>query len=776
MNGSALCRACHRKWEHHVRKEMGFHHTSQCPRDVNGRCLSCTTTDATARPKLRSLLVRDQIRDLVHALFSHLPSNTQGHVANILYRQARTLHRGQDHSFMISIPAVIHFKILSLIAWHHYDSTIRFIQSVPRLDYAASEPWAMECRRELMTVELRAKQPTQSQSQEVVEAAEEFFRGSPNLKALKVQLRSHSGVSAELLHTPDGCRLLYDRLGIRELTLPEPADWSIRHTSEARCKVCQIYEHDSMEVSEGANMGEAVYNCMSCNGWWHESCMTDTDRQTLPPTPIANVEDGGAPPWRCQECVKKDQYAVQRVLEVVRGEDGTFYLLLEYLGYRYLEVRLESWLVDKNSELKKAYREHANTRSSLSLLYCAGAILDAMWHGQSLTELGLETKLVHQDAKLYLLSHTSLQKRGFAPGAASVIQMLVEQEHRLVIPFSLKTPHSTLDGTPMPGSQEGVGNSPNPLKRHSEPSMQAVATRLTALTDAHTSLPMALAQATAGASEWNGLGLLSGSSINDITTALSIFCSHYSAANWGDLLRREIPELTDEDAEWLCSLSEVMESREPASSTANMGQLVPTKACPRVSKRRRSGREGDMASTSQDPHAPSGTALMNAPRAGRKRSTLESSVPVRKSPRLNTEQLAPGRGTDAPPEFGTGSDQVTGQPPSPLAASQRPYRIQLSRAKRTLHGTGPRTGLLYFLQIFTTYLQFLGEHYPAKGQDPVIFFETDDRKPTKGWKAVPSAIDRNQPTTTFLYGSRILMADPLTNRSSGIGPMHGLEP
>ena len=117
-------------------------------------------------------------------------------------------------------------------------------------------------------------------------------------------------------------------------------------------------------------MGEAVHNCMSCNGWWHESCMSDTDRRTLPPTPIANVEDGGTPPWRCQECVKKDQYAVQRVLEVVRGEDGTFYLLLEYLGYRYLEVRLESWLVDKNSELKRAYRENANTRSSLSLLYC----------------------------------------------------------------------------------------------------------------------------------------------------------------------------------------------------------------------------------------------------------------------------------------------------------------------------------------------------------------------------------------------------------------------
>ena len=78
------------------------------------------------------------------------------HVANILYRQARSLHRGQDHALMISVPAVIHFKLLSLIAWHHYDSTVRLIQSVPRLDYSASEPWAMECRRELATVQLRA--------------------------------------------------------------------------------------------------------------------------------------------------------------------------------------------------------------------------------------------------------------------------------------------------------------------------------------------------------------------------------------------------------------------------------------------------------------------------------------------------------------------------------------------------------------------------------------------------------------------------------------------
>jgi hypothetical protein len=98
----------------------------------------------------------------------------------------------------------------------------------------------------------------------------------------------------------------------------------------------------------------------------------------------------------------------------------------------------------RNSELKRAYSEHANTRSSLSMLYCAGAILDAMWHGQSLKALGMDLKLVHQDARLYLISQASLHNRGFAPGMASVIQVLVAQEHRLVIPFSLKNLQCTL--------------------------------------------------------------------------------------------------------------------------------------------------------------------------------------------------------------------------------------------------------------------------------------------------------------------------------------------
>ncbi len=57
---------------------------------------------------------------------------------------------------------------------------------------------------------------------------------------------------------------------------------------------------------------------------------------------------------------------------------------------------------------------------------------------------------------------------------------------------------------------------------------------------------MALAEATRGATEWEGLDLLSGSRINDIATALSTFCSQYSPKRWGDLLRQALPELTAE--------------------------------------------------------------------------------------------------------------------------------------------------------------------------------------------------------------------------------------
>ncbi len=103
--------------------------------------------------------------------------------------------------------------------------------------------------------------------------------------------------------------------------------------------------------------------------------------------------------------------------------------------------------------------------------------------------------------------------------------------------------------------------------------------------------------------------------------------------------------------------------------------------------------------------------------------------------RLSSEHSAPWSGKCTQPELDRQSDQVAGQPPppSPLAASQRPYRIQPSRAKRNLHGAGPHAiGSLSILQTFTAFLQFIGEHYSAAGQDQLVFFETNVRMNVHG--------------------------------------------
>ena len=61
---------------------------------------------------------------------------------------------------------------------------------------------------------------------------------------------------------------------IRLLPRPQPVDWSFRHTSEARCKVCHVYEHDRMDPTDVTPPGEAVQSCMACISWWHEACMS----------------------------------------------------------------------------------------------------------------------------------------------------------------------------------------------------------------------------------------------------------------------------------------------------------------------------------------------------------------------------------------------------------------------------------------------------------------------------------------------------------------------
>ncbi len=81
----------------------------------------------------------------------------------------------------------------------------------------------------------------------------------------------------------------------------------------------------------------------------------------------------------------------------------------------YLEARPESWLEDKKGELRLAYKAHASTvRLHKGMLYCGGALLEAMRSGQSLKALGLESKLVPRERSMYLISHASLEKRGLS--------------------------------------------------------------------------------------------------------------------------------------------------------------------------------------------------------------------------------------------------------------------------------------------------------------------------------------------------------------------------
>ena len=332
-----------------------------------------------------------------------------------------------------------------------------------------------------------------------------------------------------------------------------------------------------------------------------------------------------------------------------------------------------------------------------------------------------------------------------------------------------------------------------------EPSLQTIAAHLAELAENPASLPVAPARALAGEGAWEGLGLLSGSSITDIVTALTLFCAQYGPGNWADLLRQELPGLTEDDLTWLCGLSEEMEQFEPQISPAATSLIGDGRQEPTTEARSKRGRHG----TSVDDQGASGILLETtephateqsaAQRFKRKRKTRRPSLPTRRSARLiptpavtdgaasvsdsDTEAPHTHRGTTQR-EKRVKRDLAAEQPPppSPLAASRRQFSSRLSRAQRLLYGASHRFGLLYYLQSFTAYLQCIGEQYAATGQSRVIYFPTDDMASTRDWKAIPSALDVNQPTISFISETEGQRTDPPTDRSSGVGPMHGIEP
>jgi hypothetical protein len=111
-----------------------------------------------------------------------------------------------------------------------------------------------------------------------------------------------------------------------------------------------------------------------------------------------------------------------------------------------------------------------------------------------------------------------------------------------------------------------------------------------------------------------------------------------------------------------------------------------------------------------------------------------------------------------------------------MAASQRPLRLKLSRARRRLHRGSARFGLLHYLPIFPSSKQFLGEQYCAAEQDQVVYFCTSDMVPTRGLKAIHQHLTLPNPQWYLQMRKETSRANSLPDRSSGIGPMHSKEP
>jgi hypothetical protein len=378
-----------------------------------------------------------------------------------------------------------------------------------------------------------------------------------------------------------------------------------------------------------------------------------------------------APPWRCKACIKDTKYAVQRILEVLRDEEGRFYFVLEYLGYRLWEVRLTTLVEDKKAELKLAYKEHALTRTTQSLLYCALAILDAAAQDKPFKDLGLLTKIIHPERTEFLISQATLIKRGLSPAMANVYQSLVDPAHRLVFPFNYDLLLRTTTGQTLPtlppraervhrlDGMELDNHSPAPEVGNAESATQRLtladlATHLEALT-APTSIPMALSSAleqSEGVAE--RLRWINGSSITDICMTLQLFCGEYDERNWNGLLRRMVPELSEEDCEWLSSLAAEDEHLEPTEAEMALPSSMPPPTGPAARGRRK--RKATIVIAGPNRLSPGHSAPPEQP--------------------MNTEM------DTAPVGVGAFEDPVGNQlpPPSPLAESQRPFRKQISRA------------------------------------------------------------------------------------------------
>ena len=85
----------------------------------------------------------------------------------------------------------------------------------------------------------------------------------------------------------------------------------------------------------------------------------------------------------------------------------------------YLEARPESWLEDKKGEFRLAYKEHATARPNQNMLYCAGALFDAM---QPWRDWDCPEKVPRGVSVLARISAIpSLEKRGLFSGRGKCV-------------------------------------------------------------------------------------------------------------------------------------------------------------------------------------------------------------------------------------------------------------------------------------------------------------------------------------------------------------------
>jgi hypothetical protein len=556
----------------------------------------------------------------------------------------------------------------------------------------------------------------------------------PALKCLQPTMKPHSGRSSALLHTNTGLQQLHISLGIDDLPMPAPADYTLRDHTEATCCICKCNEEDKRLDDDGREVGTlALWGCMSCSSWWHRECLPRREALSLPEAAIEDVEDGKEPPWRCRCCIKEDKYAINRVLDLVRNDKGKFCLIMEYLGYPYYEVSLPTEVDEVHQEHVVAYRAHLEQRTSQSLLHAVGTLIAATLQGHPLEQLKMHVCMLHTDPQLYLISHGSLAQRGFGMGAANIFQLTGGDTERMFIPFSKADLLRTTSGRQLaaaPGNSESADSGANGAPRPGD--ISALARHLADLVSDR-SLPAALGQAV-DTNTWKGLGLISGSTVSDFANTVQAFCRHYAREQWSEMLRQELPGLTEEDITWLSTMA----GNTPPPTAGGGG------------KRRRAN------------HAVPGDERV-----------------VRRSPRhtqgAGEEEEESEEDTTNSPEPDSG--------PSETATAHGHLRPQLSRAFRALYGSHwqNRKGIVFGLQVLATFVQCLGEQFAHTSQDPVFYLRTADMKASSKWKSVPTrfAYDQRQQTITAtltLNAGRDEQQGDLSIEERGQGPTPGPPP